>query len=60
METEIATVTDPLEQDVLRLRLATEHPSLAASMCPAMTTAVGKEKCQQVIGRPHLQGVPGR
>lgn len=49
---------DALARDLLRVRLATIHPHLGARLCADVTTIAAREKCQQVIGRPHLQGVP--
>lgn len=46
----------PLEtQDVLLLTLAIRNPNEANRFCKKIQTANAKEKCQQVIGRPHLQ-----
>lgn len=58
LEAAIAAAGDPLEQDLLRVRLAAIRPSQGAKLCEGVTTTGAREKCQQVIGRPHLQGVP--
>ena len=42
-------------QDLLLLTLAIRNPSEAGRFCKKVTTDAAKEKCQQVIGRPHLQ-----
>lgn len=56
-EAEITAVEDPVVRDMMRLALAADHPQRASELCAATTTAYGKEKCQQVLGRPHLQSV---
>lgn len=49
-------VDSPLEtQDLLLLTLAIRNPSEANRFCKKIQTANAKEKCRQVIGRPHLQ-----
>ncbi len=58
MHEEIAKITDPLEQDLVRLRVATADPAGAATLCNDVTTDFARQKCQQVLGRPHLQGTP--
>lgn len=58
LDAAIAAAGDPLEQDLLRVRLAAIRPAQGAKLCAGVTTAAAKEKCQQVVGRPHLQGVP--
>ncbi len=57
VKAEIHALDDPLARDMLRLRLAEAVPSAGGRLCPEMTTTYGKEKCSQVVGRPHLQGV---
>ena len=42
-------------QDLLLLTLAIRNPSEAGKFCKKVSTESAKEKCQQVIGRPHLQ-----
>ena len=47
---------EPLEsQDLLLLTLAIRNPTNAGQFCKQVRTKSAKEKCQQVIGRPHLQ-----
>lgn len=58
MRAEIEAVKDPLQQDLLRLRVATAEPSRAGALCAEVSTPFAQEKCQQVLGRPHLQGTP--
>ena len=42
-------------QDLLLLTLAIRNPSAAGQFCKQVGSDAAKEKCQQVIGRPHLQ-----
>jgi len=57
VDKEIAAVADPVEKDLLRVRLAAVDPQRAAALCAATTTEYAKAKCHQVLGRPHLQSV---
>ena len=41
--------------DLLLLTLAVRHPSKAPVFCKKVQSKSAQEKCQQVIGRPHLQ-----
>ncbi|MBM4390333.1 MAG: hypothetical protein FJ090_04355 [Deltaproteobacteria bacterium] len=58
MRAEIEAVSDPLQRDLVRLRVATVEPARAGKLCTEVTTDFAREKCQQVLGRPHLQGAP--
>ena len=42
-------------QDLLLLTLAIRNPSSAGQFCKRVHTDAAKDKCRQVIGRPHLQ-----
>ena len=42
-------------RDILLLKLAVQNPSLAPKFCSEVLGRGAKEKCKQVIGRPHLQ-----
>ena len=42
-------------QDLLLLTLAIRNPSSAGQFCKQVHTETAKDKCRQVIGRPHLQ-----
>lgn len=42
-------------QDLLLLTLAIRNPSSAGRFCKQVHTDTAKDKCRQVIGRPHLQ-----
>lgn len=46
---------DSATQDLLLLDLAVQDPKFASTLCQKVTTKPAKEKCLQVIGRPHLQ-----
>ena len=52
----IATIEDPTARDLVLVRLAFELPSSSAALCSQVTTTIGKQRCQQIIGRPHLRG----
>ena len=45
------------DKDLLLLSLAVENPQYSSELCKKIQTKPAKEKCQQVIGRPHLQAV---
>ena len=48
--------TQPVEtNDLLLLTLAIRNPASAGQFCKQVRTDAAKEKCKQVIGRPHLQ-----
>ena len=42
-------------QDLLLLTLAIRNPSSAGQFCKQVHTDAARDKCRQVIGRPHLQ-----
>jgi hypothetical protein len=54
----VATLPGPAERDLLLLRLAVHRPTRAGEICALVTTAGAREKCQQVLGRPHLGSAP--
>lgn len=54
-EAALGTLEDPLARDLVRLRLAIDDPSRADRLCGRVETGAGREKCQQVLGRPHLR-----
>ena len=55
---EIAAVDDPVERDMVRLRLAAIDPTRGGFLCRDASTDYGKARCEQVVGRPHLGGEP--
>lgn len=54
----LAAIPDPVSRDLARARLAVLSPKDAAKLCADVQTEPAKKACQQVIGRPHLQGLP--
>lgn len=50
----LAQIEDPQSRDLLLLRLAIAHPQTARHLCERVSTSGAQEKCQQVLGRPHL------
>ena len=48
-------VPEGVSRDLLLLRLAIENPPRAARLCRRVSTEGAKTRCQQVLGRPHLQ-----
>ena len=42
------------ERDLLLLRLAVQEPRHSTILCKKVKSQNAKEKCKQVIGRPHL------
>lgn len=54
----LGAITDPDARDLVLLRLAVQHPERAGELCGRVQTDVAREKCQQVLGRPHLRGAP--
>lgn len=51
----LAQVDDPVSRDLVRLRLAVESPDRAGWLCEGVETDNARDKCQQVLGRPHLR-----
>lgn len=51
-------IDDPVARDLVLLRLAVDHPERANALCAQTKTPTGREKCDKVIGRPHLSGGP--
>lgn len=54
----LRAVEDPLARDLLLVRLAFDAPTSSARFCSKVTTDLGKQRCQQIVGRPHLRGSP--
>ena len=59
-EAELAAIASPESRDLVRLRLAIRDPLVAARLCDKVETDAAKEKCRQVLGRPHLQHAGGK
>ena len=51
----IAEVPEVESRDLLRLRLAVRDPVRAAGLCHDAETPPAQQRCQQVLGRPHLR-----
>jgi len=50
----LAEVGDDTSRDLVLLRLAIAAPKQAQALCQRVRTDGAKEKCRQVLGRPHL------
>ncbi len=55
---ELRAVADPVERDMVAMRLAQVDPTQAGYLCAEVTTAYGLTRCEQVVGRPHLGATP--
>jgi len=55
LEQVLAAIPEPLSKDLVLVRLAFDAPGSSARFCAAVTTDVGRQRCQQITGRPHLQ-----
>lgn len=54
----IAAIPEPESRDVLLLRLAVAEPARAGAFCADAASEAAREKCRQVLGRPHLSTTP--
>ncbi len=54
----VDTIPDPASRDLLLLRLAFDQPERAQALCTMVKTPAVREKCDKVVGRPHLAGPP--
>lgn len=52
------TVEDPLARDLLVVRLVVDDPGRAEALCRLVTSEAATQRCQQILGRPHLRGGP--
>ena len=57
MEAALQRIDDPLERELALVRLAILSPHEAPTLCGRVTQSVARQKCQQILGRPHLQDV---
>ena len=48
-------VGDPRQRDLVLLQLAVENPRFSSQLCKRSQSQGAKEKCRQVLGRPHLR-----
>lgn len=58
LEAALTSIDDPRSRDLLLLRLAIASPASAGYLCTKVQTDGARERCQQVLGRPHLGSVP--
>ena len=58
LDAALAQVDEPESRDLLLLRLALSEPRRAPRLCARVRTPGAVEKCQQVLGRPHLGSAP--
>ena len=56
-ETALQAIDDPLERELALVRLAILSPAEAPGLCKRVKLEVPRQKCQQILGRPHLQDV---
>lgn len=50
----MSQIDDATSRDLILLRLAILAPTEAMGLCREVSTDGAREKCQQVLGRPHL------
>lgn len=58
LQAALAQVEDPQARDLLLLRLAVDDPARAGALCAQVTDPAAVARCRQVLGRPHLGGLP--
>ena len=59
LEQKLAGQTNPVENDLERLSLAAEVPSISNILCTTMETPDGQRLCTRVAQRPHLFSLDG-
>ena len=52
----VDSVTEPASRDLVLLRLAVDNPARAQALCAMVRLPATREKCDKVIGRPHIAG----
>ncbi len=57
LDAALADIDDPASRDLLLLRLAVDLPARAPELCRRITTPAARDKCDKVVGRPHLGDV---
>ena len=50
----LQSIQDPIQRDLLLLQLVVISPRHAPALCRRTNGQNAKEKCRQVVGRPHL------
>jgi hypothetical protein len=58
LEAHLAGNPSAQSRDLLRLRIAIQDPSRGTPLCERTETEAAREKCRQVLGRPHLRSQP--
>ena len=56
LENYIFLMEDASSQDLLRIRLAVRDPDRNQWLCDGVSTQNARDRCRQVVGRPHLRG----
>lgn len=54
----VDSMADAASRDLVLLRLAFDRPERAQALCRMVKTAPVKDKCDKVVGRPHISGPP--
>ncbi len=55
---QLAAIPSAASRDLVRLRLAVVQPQQGPAICAEVETESAKERCRQVVGRPHLASPP--
>ena len=55
LENYIFLIEDASSQDLLRIRLAVRDPDRHQWLCDGVSTQNARDRCRQVVGRPHLR-----
>jgi len=58
LQAALAQVSEPDSRDLLLLRLAVAAPARSGPLCAQVQSAPARDKCRQVLGRPHLSTQP--
>lgn len=54
LQAALDSLPDDSSRDLLLLRLAVAEPTRASGLCGRTRSEPAREKCRQVLGRPHL------
>lgn len=54
----LARIEPAASRDLVRLRIAIDRPAQAGALCRQVETPGARDKCRQVLGRPHLGATP--
>jgi hypothetical protein len=58
LDAALAGIEDAGSRDLVLYRLARDLPERAHALCGRTTTPAMRDKCDKVLGRPHLSGPP--